>query len=62
MMIFFVGIIWIRLLIWVFADLIFFRHDISGFVKACWLIFVMVLPFVYLSQTKGRGNRAIQAH
>ena len=46
-----------------FADITLRRHDISGFVKACWLIFVMVLPFVYLSQTKGRGNRAIkQAH
>jgi hypothetical protein len=46
MMVVFLGIIWIWLLIKVFADLIFRRHDMSGFVKACWLIFVMVLPFL----------------
>jgi len=46
MAIFFVGIIWIWLLIKVFADLIFRRHDLSGVGKACWLVFVMVLPFL----------------
>jgi hypothetical protein len=46
MVIFAFGVIWIWLLIKVFADLIFRRHDISGFVKAGWLVFVMVLPFL----------------
>ena len=46
MSIFFVALIWIWLLIKVFFDLIFRRHDMSGLVKVCWLVFVMVLPFV----------------
>jgi Short C-terminal domain/Phospholipase_D-nuclease N-terminal len=51
MLIFFFWIIWIWLLITVFAD-VFRRRDISGWAKAAWLIFVIVLPylgvFVYL--------------
>ena len=45
MMIFFVWIVWFTILIRVFAD-VFRRHDISGFAKAGWLIFVIVLPFL----------------
>jgi hypothetical protein len=48
---FFVFFIWIWLLITVFAD-IFRSHDIGGFAKAVWVIFVIVVPylgvFVYL--------------
>jgi hypothetical protein len=43
--------IWIWLLIGVFAD-IFRSHDLNGWVKALWLLFVIVFPylgvFVYL--------------
>jgi hypothetical protein len=45
MMVFFVWILWFSILIRVFAD-VFRRHDISGFAKAGWLIFVIVLPFL----------------
>jgi hypothetical protein len=48
---FFMFFIWIWLLITVFAD-IFRSHDIGGFAKAIWVIFVIVIPylgvFVYL--------------
>jgi Phospholipase_D-nuclease N-terminal len=51
MLVFFGWIIWIWLLISVFTDL-FRRTDISGWAKAGWLIFVIVLPylgvFIYL--------------
>jgi hypothetical protein len=48
---FFMFFIWIWLLITVFAD-IFRSHDIGGFAKALWVIFVIFIPylgvFVYL--------------
>src|SRR3954469_13510477 len=48
---FFLFFIWIWLLITVFAD-IFRRHDMGGFAKFLWVIFVILLPylavFVYL--------------
>jgi hypothetical protein len=48
---FFLFFIWIWLLIMVFAD-IFRDHTMSGFGKAAWIIFVVILPylgvFVYL--------------
>ena len=51
MLYFFFFIIWIWLLIIVFAD-IFRSHDLSGWGKALWTIFVIILPylgvFVYL--------------
>src|SRR5579862_7005391 len=51
MLIFFAFVIWIWILIGVFADL-FRRHDTSGFAKVLWIIFIVVLPylgvFVYL--------------
>jgi hypothetical protein len=42
---FFLFFIWIWLLITVFAD-IFRSHDIGGFAKALWVIFVIVVPFL----------------
>ena len=45
MFVFFAFIIWIWLLITVFAD-IFRRHDIGGGSKALWIIFVIVLPYI----------------
>jgi hypothetical protein len=48
---FFLFFIWIWLLIVVFAD-IFRSHDLGGFAKALWVIFVIIVPylgvFVYL--------------
>ena len=45
MLVFFGFVIWLRLLFTVFADL-FSRHDISGWGKAGWSLFAIVLPFV----------------
>ena len=45
MIVFFAFIIWIWLLITIFAD-IFRRHDIGGGAKALWIIFVIILPFL----------------
>jgi len=45
MFIFFLFIIWIWILITVFAD-IFRRKDVSGFGKAAWIIFVILLPYL----------------
>ena len=45
MLVFFVWIAWFWLLITVFAD-VFRRHDLSGWGKTGWLIFVIVLPFL----------------
>jgi hypothetical protein len=45
MLVFFAWVIWFWLLITVFADL-FRRHDVSGWGKAGWTVFVIVLPFL----------------
>lgn len=44
MMWFFLWIMWIWLLIKIFADI--FRTDMSGWAKAGWIIFVIILPFL----------------
>ena len=53
----FMFVLWFWLLITVFSDL-FRRHDISGWVKAIWIIALIVFPyigiFVYLI-TQGRA-------
>jgi hypothetical protein len=50
-MYFFLFFIWIMLLFYVFAD-VFRSHDLGGFAKALWLLFVIIVPylgvFVYL--------------
>jgi hypothetical protein len=61
MFVFFAWILFFFLLFTVFADL-FSRHDISGWAKAGWTVFVIVLPFlgifVYLiANGKGMGER-----
>ncbi|MDP9143894.1 MAG: PLDc N-terminal domain-containing protein [Actinomycetota bacterium] len=57
MLIFFGLVIWLRLLFTVFGDL-FSRHDMSGWSKAGWCLFTIVVPFVgvlvYLG-TQGDG-------
>jgi len=54
---FFLFFIWIWLLIAIFSD-IFRSHDLSGWGKALWSIFVIVLPylgvFVYLIARGGK--------
>jgi hypothetical protein len=45
MFIFFLFVIWIWILITVFAD-IFRRKDIGGGMKAIWIIFVILLPYL----------------
>jgi hypothetical protein len=64
MFIFFLFIIWIWILITVFVD-IFRRKDASGFTKAAWIIFVILLPYlgvlVYLiANHDGMADRNIQ--
>ena len=65
MVIFFAFVIWIWLLITVFAD-IFRRRDIGGGLKAIWIIFVIVLPYlgvlIYLiAEHNGMADRVFTA-
>jgi divalent metal cation (Fe/Co/Zn/Cd) transporter len=62
---FFLFFIWIWLLIMVFSD-IFRSHDLSGGVKAIWVIFVIIMPylgvFVYLLARGGKMHEhAVEA-
>ncbi len=54
---FFLWVVWIVILVQVLID-IFRSHDLSGWAKALWLIFVIILPFlgifVYLI-ARGQG-------
>ena len=45
MLYFFLFIIWIWLLIMVFMD-VFRSHDMGGWAKALWVIFIIILPFL----------------
>ena len=45
MFIFFLWIIWIWILITVFID-IFRSHDLGGFAKALWFLFVLFIPLI----------------
>jgi membrane protein implicated in regulation of membrane protease activity len=61
---FFVWVIWISTLIMVFVD-IFRSHDLSGWAKALWFLFVLFIPLigvlVYLIARGGSFNeRATQ--
>lgn len=61
MLVFFGFVIWIWTLFMVFADL-FSRHDVGGWAKAAWTLFVIVLPLlgvlVYLiAEGKGMAQR-----
>ena len=62
MILFFAWIAWIWIAITVFID-IFRRHDIGGWTKAAWVVFVIILPFlgvlIYLiAQHDGMRERA----
>jgi len=60
----FAFIIWIWLLIYVFMD-IFRSHDMGGWGKALWIIFIIILPIlgilVYLiARGKGMQERSVK--
>ncbi|MGH3021977.1 MAG: SHOCT domain-containing protein [Gaiellaceae bacterium] len=64
MLVFFLWVAWFWLLFTVFGD-VFRRRDLSGWGKAGWLIFTIVLPFlgvfVYLiSQNEGMTKRNVE--
>ena len=64
MIVFFAFVIWIWLLISVFAD-IFRRRDIGGGMKALWIIFVIIAPYlgvlIYLiAEHNGMADRSEQ--
>jgi Phospholipase_D-nuclease N-terminal/Short C-terminal domain len=64
MLVFFLWILWFWMLFTILGDL-FSRQDISGWVKAGWSVFVIVLPFlgvfIYLiAEGKSMGERAMQ--
>jgi hypothetical protein len=64
MVVFFLWILWFWLLFRIFAD-IFRRRDLSGWGKAAWLVFAIVLPFlgvfVYLiTQNVGMTERDLE--
>ncbi|MBV8755090.1 MAG: PLDc N-terminal domain-containing protein [Hyphomicrobiales bacterium] len=60
----FVFVVWFWLLITVIGDL-FRRHDISGWGKAIWVIFLVVLPYIgvfayMIFQARGMAERDVQ--
>ena len=64
MIIFFAWVAWIWIVITVFID-VFRRHDIGGWAKAGWVVFVIVLPFlgvlIYLiAQHDGMRERTLE--
>jgi putative oligomerization/nucleic acid binding protein/phospholipase D-like protein len=64
MIIFFAWVIWIWIAITVLVD-VFRRHDIGGWHKALWVVFVIVVPFlgvlVYLiANHEGMAKRNIK--
>jgi hypothetical protein len=64
MIIFFAWVIYIWIAITVLID-VFRRHDIGGFAKAAWVVFVILLPFlgilIYLiTEHEGMAERNIK--
>ena len=41
----FLWVIWIWILVWIFID-IFRSHDLSGWAKALWFLFVLFIPLI----------------
>ena len=63
MLVFFMWVIWFWLLIVIFTDL--FRRDLSGWAKAGWVVFLIILPYlgvlIYLiTQSKAMAERRTQ--
>ena len=64
MIIFFAWVIWIWMVVIILSD-VFRRRDISGWAKAAWVVFVIVVPFlavlIYLiAQHDGMRERSIK--
>jgi hypothetical protein len=64
MIIFFCWVVWIWTMVVILTD-VFRRRDISGWIKAAWTVFLIVLPFlgvlVYLiAQHEGMADRAAE--
>jgi hypothetical protein len=64
MLIFFSWVVWIWMMIVILTD-VFRRHDISGWAKAAWTVFLIVLPFVgalayLIAQHDGMADRAAE--
>ena len=64
MIIFFTWVVWIWIMIVILTD-VFRRRDISGWGKAAWIVFLIVLPFlgalVYLiAQHDGMADRGAE--
>ncbi|HEX6663416.1 MAG TPA: SHOCT domain-containing protein [Gaiellaceae bacterium] len=62
MLVFFAWVIWFWLLITILMD-VFRRHDVSGWTKAAWTVFVIVLPFIgvltyLIVQSSGMAERS----
>src|SRR5215510_9928420 len=60
----FMFVVWFWLLIIVFSDL-FRRHDVSGWVKAIWVIALIVFPYIgifayMITQSRGMAERSSQ--
>ena len=60
----FMFVVWFWLLIMVFSDL-FRRHDVSGWVKAIWVIALIVFPYLgifayMITQARGMAERSSQ--
>ena len=60
----FIFIVWFWLLITVFADL-FRRYDISGWIKAIWVIALIIFPYIavlayLIFQGRGMAERNVQ--
>jgi hypothetical protein len=65
MIIFFAWVIWIWMVFTILAD-VFRRRDLSGWGKAAWAVFLIVLPFLgalaYLvTQHQGMADRSAEA-
>ena len=63
MVIFFCWVVWIWMMILILSDV--FRRDISGWAKAGWVAFLIILPFlgafIYLiTQGKEMGERRVR--
>jgi Short C-terminal domain/Phospholipase_D-nuclease N-terminal len=63
LLVFFLWVLWFWFLFMVFAD-VFRRHDLSGWGKAGWLIFVIILPYLgvfvyFITQSDGMTRRNI---
>jgi hypothetical protein len=63
MILFFCWVAWIWILVLCFSDL--FRRDISGWAKAAWVVFLIILPFlgvlIYLiAEGKGMTERRMR--